>query len=332
MDRGVGYGAYANHHQYIAGLEVMLADGDLVRTGQWGISNSPSAFLSKFSYGPSVEGLFLQSNLGIITKLSMWVAPRPPAFISCTFSMPEEGDLGTMVTALAEMRRNSLIPNMIWVRNFVENLCIKGKREEYWMGEGPIPQWRLQELQKEFTEGYWVAKWGLYGPEKVIQAQLGEITRQLSEKAPTGTMEGALYAEKDGKPIDAKSIPPEHGLMLVGVPSLYSLPLMEWPIRTGRPGRAAHGDYAPVIPSSAKDISEWVRRCKDIYASSDLDYMVDFFMHERHVICTSMYAYDQQNPQDCKNVEKAYGEMHEVAKELGYGAYRGHIHHMGMCD
>ncbi|KAL1848912.1 hypothetical protein VTK73DRAFT_9983 [Phialemonium thermophilum] len=46
LDRGMGFGANFAHHQCMAGLEVMLADGDLVRTGQFGISNSPSAFLS----------------------------------------------------------------------------------------------------------------------------------------------------------------------------------------------------------------------------------------------------------------------------------------------
>lgn len=60
LDRGTGFGANFVHHQNMTGLEVMLPDGDLVRTGQFGITNSPSAFLSKFTFGPSVEGLFLQ--------------------------------------------------------------------------------------------------------------------------------------------------------------------------------------------------------------------------------------------------------------------------------
>lgn len=308
----------------------MLADGDLVRTGQWGISNSPSAFLSKFTYGPSIDGLFLQSNLAIVTKLSLWVAPRPPGFMSCTFSMPEEDDIGTLVEALGEMRRNSLIPNMIWVRNFVEALCIRGKRNKFWSGDGPIPQWRLKELQSEFKdEGYWVAKWGLYGPSAVIQAQFNEIKEQLAQIAPTGRLEGGLYVEQDGKPLDANSIPPEHGLMLVGVPSLYSLPLMDWPLRDGEPGKAAHGDYAPCIPTTGAHVAGWVRKCQAIYADTDLDFMVDFFMHERHVICTSMYAYDQLSARDRSNVERAYNSMHQAAKELGYGMYRGHVHHMG---
>ncbi|KAM5370218.1 hypothetical protein ACJZ2D_008621 [Fusarium nematophilum] len=329
LDRGTGFGQNSNHHQCIAGLEVMLADGDVVRTGQYGISNSPSAFLSKFTFGPSIEGLFLQSNLGVVTKLSMWLAPRPPAFISCTFSVPEEDDIGVLVDAFGEMRRSGLIQNVVWVGNFIERLCLRGRRSEMWSGQGPIPDWRLKELQRELNEGFWTATWGLYGPKEVVEAQLSAIRTKLREAVPQGTLDGTLYASEPGKPLDAKSIPPEHGLFLVGVPSLFSLSLMDWALPASG-GKAAHGDYAPIIPSSGKAILDWTRTCKLIHAAAGIDYMADFFMHERHVIFTSMYAYDQQNPQDCKNVEQLYSGMHEASKKRGYGMYRAHVHHMDM--
>jgi FAD/FMN-containing dehydrogenase len=72
LDRGTGFTPTATHHQHICGLEAMLANGELVRTGQFAVSGSPSSHLSKFTFGPSIEGLFLQSNLGIVTKLGIW--------------------------------------------------------------------------------------------------------------------------------------------------------------------------------------------------------------------------------------------------------------------
>jgi hypothetical protein len=333
LDRGVGFGVYGNHHGSIAGAEVMLADGDIVRTGQWGIENSPSSFISKFTFGPSLEGLFLQSNLAIVTKLSMWLAPRPTAYMSCTFSVPEDADVEIMVDALGELRRNGIIPNMIWVGNFVEGICIRGKRSKFWQGEGPIPDWRLKELQQEFgDEGFWTAKWGLYGPASVIKAQYNEIESQLRSLAPIGKLVNGFYEEKDGNPLDAKTISPEHGLMFVGFPTLWSLPLMDWALSDDKPGKAAHGDYAPIIPSSGKHVLHWAQECKKIYARNNLDLMLDFFMHERHVVCMSMYAYDQLNAEHCANVDRAYSEMHQVAKQAGYGMYRGHVNHMGKSD
>jgi FAD/FMN-containing dehydrogenase len=149
VDRGTGFTPTATHHQHISGMEVMLADGDLVRTGQFAISNSPSAHLSKFSFGPSIEGLFLQSNLAIVTKMGIWLHPQPQAYMSCSFDMPEFQDVETIVDIFGELRRDGLLPNTVYVSNIVEWLGMTGKRAELWPEDGPIPTWRLAQLQKE---------------------------------------------------------------------------------------------------------------------------------------------------------------------------------------
>ncbi|KAL1982898.1 hypothetical protein VTN96DRAFT_750 [Rasamsonia emersonii] len=119
LDRGTGFTPTATHHQHICGLEVMLADGDIVRTGQFAISNSPSSHLSKFTFGPSIEGLFLQSNLGIVTKLGIWLHPQPQAYMSCLFDMPDLEDIETLVDIFGELRRNGVLPNTVYVSNIV---------------------------------------------------------------------------------------------------------------------------------------------------------------------------------------------------------------------
>lgn len=172
----------------------MLADGDVVRTGQFGITNSPSAFISKFTFGPSVEGLFWQSNLGIVTKMSIWMTPQPSAYMSCTLSMPEFDDVEVMVDTLGLLRRNGVIPNVVWVGNVVEALCIQGRRRDFWKGDGPMPDWRIKELQDELKLGYWVARFGLYGPKRVIQAHFDEIQDILGKSAPTGKFTGNCFS------------------------------------------------------------------------------------------------------------------------------------------
>ncbi|KAK3950445.1 hypothetical protein QBC32DRAFT_371965 [Pseudoneurospora amorphoporcata] len=304
LDRGTGFGALFTHHQFIAGLEVMLASGeDLVRTGQWGITanDSPNAFLSKFTYGPSIEGLFLQSNLGVVTKMSIWLQPQPQAFMSCSFSMPLFDDLEVMVDAFSEMRRDGTIPSCVWFASLIEMLCIAGRREDYWKGEGPIPDWRLEGLRLETGYGHWYARFRLYRPKRVVEAQFEEIKEVLAKKAPTGTISGSLYTDEEG--VNAGRVPVEHGSMFVGVPQLWSLPLIKWPIPKSKTDRkAAHGDYAPVIPSSGKLVMEWLKKSKPIY---------------------------QADPVQRQNIKKLYYGLHKVAKERGYGMYRAHVNHMG---
>ncbi|KAK1752660.1 hypothetical protein QBC47DRAFT_432280 [Echria macrotheca] len=330
LDRGMGFMSTFCHHQHVAGMEVMLASGeDVVRTGQWGITKSPSAFLSKFTFGPSVEGLFLQSNLGVVTKMGIWLAPRPEAYMSCSFGMPAWTDLEVMVDVFGVMRRDGTINSLVWFTSLIETLCISGRREDYWKGAGPIPDWRLDELQKETGYGHWYARWGLYGPKRIVQAQFDEIKAVLEKKAPTGTITGQLFeGGEDG--VVAADVPPEHGSMFVGVPQLWSLPLIDWPIPRDRKGKAAHGDYAPIIPSSGKLLMEWMRVSKPICEAHGVELMADFFMHERHVVLMNMFTWDQTDVEQKKKMERLYYALHEEAKKRGYGMYRAHVNHMDL--
>ncbi|KAK4208815.1 hypothetical protein QBC37DRAFT_352799 [Rhypophila decipiens] len=332
LDRGCGFGANFSHHQSIAALEVMLPSGEIIRTGQWGLldGNSPNSFLSKFTYGPSIEGLFLQSNMGVVTKMGLWLTPQPKGYMSCSFSMPAFEDIELMVDIFGEMRRDGTIPgSVVWFTSLIETLCISGRREDYWAGEGPIPDWRLEELRQETGHGHWFARWGLYGPKRVVQAQFDEINAVLASKAPTGTIKGVLYADEDG--IGAASIPAEDGLMFVGVPAMWSLPLINWPIPKSKTnGKPAHGDYAPIIPSDGKAVLEWMRLSKPICEANGVELMADFFMHERHVVLMNMFTWDQTDEEQKRRVERLYWGLYGIAKERGYGMYRAHVNHMDL--
>lgn len=108
-----------------------------------------------------------------------------------------------------------------------------------------------------------------------------------------------------------------------------TIPLMSWPLKDGGVGKAAHGDYAPIVPSSGKRILEWMRHAKLLCEESGLELMTDFFMHERHVIITGMYTYNQHSQKERELIHKLFMALHEESKKRGYGMYRGHVQHMG---
>jgi hypothetical protein len=262
LDRGTGFTPTATHHQHICGLEAMLADGELVRTGQFAVSGSPSSHLSKFTFGPSIEGLFLQSNLGIVTKLGIWLLPMPQAYMSCSLSMPHFEDVETLVDVFGPLRRNGLLPSTVFVSNIVEWLSMVGKRADMWPRDDPIPDWRVKELQNELGMGYWNARFGLYGAPDVLQAHFNEVKKIVGEKAPKGKLTGELFAAKDGDVLDPASVPEQHGGMILGVPTLWSLPMVKFRLPKEGGGIGAHYDYSPIIPSSGKAVLEWARAAR----------------------------------------------------------------------
>ncbi|MBI4704332.1 MAG: FAD-binding oxidoreductase [Deltaproteobacteria bacterium] len=72
-NRSLKYGAMA---QWLAGLEVVLADASLVKTGAWALSDVPFAR----SPLPDLTGLFVawQGTTGIVTKAAVHLAPGHP--------------------------------------------------------------------------------------------------------------------------------------------------------------------------------------------------------------------------------------------------------------
>lgn len=330
LDRGMGFTPTAVHHQNIAGVEAMLANGDLVRTGQFAISNSPSAHLSKFTYGPSIEGLFLQSNLGVVTKLGVWLTPTPQAYMSCTFSVPDMEDVETIIDVFGPLRRDGLVPNPIYVSNVTEWLGMLGYREDYWPHETPIPDWRIKELQKQLGLGYWSAKFGLYGAKDVIQAHFDELQKIIKQKAPKGTLVGKMFAAPEGQGLDPTSVPEEEGGFFVGIPSLWSLPMIKFRLPKSGGGIGAHCDYCPIVPSNGKEILSWVKETKRITEEQNFDMFCDFFIHERHVIFVTTMVHDKANATHRQAVQKIFDGLFEAGKQRGYSKYRSHVNHMGM--
>jgi len=82
LERGIGYTPYGDHFMMQCGMEVVLADGDVLRTGMGSMANSNAWQLFKYGFGPYVDGLFTQSNFGVVTKLGIWLMPEPPGYRS----------------------------------------------------------------------------------------------------------------------------------------------------------------------------------------------------------------------------------------------------------
>ena len=77
LERGMGVTQYADHFATLCGLEIVLADGSIIRTGGGAFGRCPTWNTHKWGVGPYIEGLFSQSNFGIVVKAGIWLFPEP---------------------------------------------------------------------------------------------------------------------------------------------------------------------------------------------------------------------------------------------------------------
>ena len=245
--------------------------------------------------------------------------------------MPDFEDVEAIVDIFGELRRDGLLPSTVYVSNIVEWLGMFGKRADLWPESGPIPDWRIRELQKQLDLGYWNVKFGLYGAPAVIQAHFDELKKIIGKKAPGSVhrLQGHIFSGENESLLEATSVPSPHGGFFVGVPSLWSLPMVKYRLPKDSGGIGAHADYSPIIPSSGKTVMEWVRTAKAVCEKENFDLFCDFFMHERHVIFVNMMVFDKANPDHRKAVDTIFRSLYREGRQRGFSKYRSHINYMG---
>jgi len=99
LDNGGGYTApaYRNHFEAHCGMEVVLANGEVLRTGMGALPGARTWQQYKFGYGPFLDGIFKQSNMGVVTKMGFWLFPEPESYLSGIVEMPRHDDIVRIV-------------------------------------------------------------------------------------------------------------------------------------------------------------------------------------------------------------------------------------------
>ncbi|MDZ7870110.1 MAG: FAD-dependent oxidoreductase [Rheinheimera sp.] len=82
VERGFGHTPYGEHANFIGAMEVLLADGKVIKTGFSRFTGAKAAGMYKWGLGPALDQLFLQSNLGIVLSMTYWLMAKPKKFVA----------------------------------------------------------------------------------------------------------------------------------------------------------------------------------------------------------------------------------------------------------
>ena len=134
LDKGAGYTPYFDHFGFSCGLEIVLGNGEIAahrrRRARFARS-SMNWHTSKYSFGPILDGLFTQSNFGIVTRMGVWLLPRPPAVRSFHFTFPDDDDLETIIELCRPLKLSNFVPTLFRVSNDLYLCGSEGESPEY---------------------------------------------------------------------------------------------------------------------------------------------------------------------------------------------------------
>ena len=146
LDRGGGYTdiEFRDHFDAHCGMEVVLPTGEVVRTGMGASPQAKTWQLFKYGLGPWVDGIFSQSNFGIVTKMGFWLMEEPEAALQVTVTVPKRRDVVPLVDTLHSLMCAHTVPSQVNVvsplmaGNNPEMLRLRGSGGRVGRAVGPV--------------------------------------------------------------------------------------------------------------------------------------------------------------------------------------------------
>jgi 4-cresol dehydrogenase (hydroxylating) flavoprotein subunit len=343
MERGFGHTPYGDHFAHACALEVVLPTGECIDTGFARFPDTPSAPVYRWGLGPTLDGLFTQSNLGIVTRMTIWLMPAPPSFEAFFFRCDEDRGLAGIIDALRPLRLNGTLRSAVHIGN--DYKVLNGLRQYPWEETGgttPLGPTRMRAFRTALRIGAWNGSGALYGtPAQVREARRllrkhlkGKVSRLEflgDRKLELARRFAGLYRLFTGWDLTAalELVRPVYGLMR-GVPTEQPLASAYWrkrqpPPAQMDPDRDGCGLLwcAPVAPLEGRHAERLAEVSVETLLAHGFEPLLSLtLVTERALTCVVSISYDREVAGEDERAMRCHRELLGALAACGYRPYR----------
>jgi FAD/FMN-containing dehydrogenase len=234
------------------GLEVVLANGEILRTGMGASANSRLWQNYGYGFGPSLDGIFSQSNFGIVTKMGFWLVRKPEVTTFFTVSSFKSDDLHALVDIVQMLRQQGLTHSTFAsspiraanngmedgpAENIAEVRALITRRDG-----GAPSDWEKLGKEKNIPVSSVAAH--VRGPARVVEATLDYAKEAFSKIHGVTFRRGPVFRF----PLDRSKLNPDE-LSFLGIPNLWAFS------RLAVQGTSrGHYFFSPMLKATAADL------------------------------------------------------------------------------
>jgi 4-cresol dehydrogenase (hydroxylating) len=305
LERGVSSSPYGDHAAQICGLELILGDGELVRTGMGAMPHSGMWQRQQATIGPRYDEIFLQSNYGVVTKMGLWLMRAPEASAAIEIEIAERDSLGAVIECLAALKRLGVIQDSPAIASYLTSAALCSAKSDWMTGKGALDQNAETLLLRTLGLGWWNVKVRLYGLPDMVSLCLRQVEQELA-RLPGCSFHISRWQK--GAPISSAHR---------GVPSIDGAGNVRWLGENG-----AHIDFSVAIPVSGAEALKHARWMIRELAACGLDYHSAFYLRDRHILNVVQLIFDQADEEMCQTVDVLYRRLINDVAMRGYGINR----------
>lgn len=326
LDHGLGYtmAPYRDHFGSHCGMEVVTAEGDVMRTGMGALPGSDTWQDFRYGVGPTVDGLFAQSNFGIVTKMGFWLMPMPETYLQGTVNVPRYSDFAEMI------RQNSYLEDSMLIGMPMYSSPAGGggfgamtpEVRELMAGGWPTNE-QIEEFVSASGKPAWSASLKFYGPAETVTGSWEAAKRRFAAAIPGATFEDGELLELpiDPERADAFSDKPQ-----IGVPALDVFMLTTRTPMTADDPQDGHADFFAYLPRKAEAVHAAARVFAEVYEKYEVPPMHNPFTipinyySRAYIMATIVPTY--RDPEKNAVMRSIYSDLIERCAENGWGTYR----------
>jgi 4-cresol dehydrogenase (hydroxylating) len=353
LERGYGITPHNDHFYACTALKAFIPHPEYCEhqyeSAISGFDKSATDFIDKsykWGLGPYIDGLFTQSNLGIVSEMTIRLAPKPEQFSAFYLRVFNEEQFEETVALVKDILKNYAgIVGSINLMDRRRLISITTENPNGFESNDLMSEQQVKDIANKNQLPYWLVVGSVYGDTEVVKATkkafkrkakaIGPVLFSDSKRIKIAThvlklMPKVAVVKKIG--LQLASLQEGTDIML-GIPNQVALPLPYWRNPKVRPNKNKELSpakdncgllwYAPLIRMTASSLDTFVRFVRETTPKYGIEPLITFTNLKHDCVDSTVpIVFDLHQPEQIKNAHACLNELIQKGADYGFVPYR----------